>query len=371
MLAAAVSVAAACSDKARIDADINQAASSEVVIKKLNVNKFDVLDTVAVDASGKLSYAMEIEAGQPEFVYLFHGDRKIASLLLSEGEKVHVSADTLGNYTVTGSEESAKLAEVEKDLAAVSARLDALTSQLEGASAEAAAKINAAATQEYVAYYRSRVKYVMENSKSLTVVPVFYQVLGEGLPVFSQITDAIHMSNICDSLETVYPESRYVKLLRKEADSRKAQLELNARIGSAEEIGFPDITLPDVKGQKVTLSNVDAKVIMVHFWTSTEAAQKMFNVELLKSIYNDYHKRGLEIYQVALDPDKGNWANVVKEQQLPWINVCDGLGASSPYTLLYNIGALPATFIIADGELVDGKVVDEKSLRKFLEKLLK
>jgi hypothetical protein len=51
--------------------------------------------------------------------------------------------------------------------------------------------------------------------------------------------------------------------------------------------------------------------------------------------------------------------------------VCDGLGASSPYTLLYNIGALPATFIIADGELVDGKVVDEKSLRKFLEKLLK
>ena len=371
MLAAAVSVAAACSDKARIDVDINQAASSEVVVKKLNVNKFEVLDTVAVDASGKMSYAMEIEAGQPEFVYLFHGDKKIASLLLSKGEKVHVSADTLGNYTVTGSEESARLAEVEKDLAAVSARLDALTSQLEGASAEAAAKINAAATQEYVAYYRSRVKYVMENSKSLTVVPVFYQVLGEGLPVFSQITDAIHMSNICDSLETVYPESRYVKLLRKEADSRKAQLELNARIGSAEEIGFPDITLPDVTGQKVTLSNVDAKVVIVHFWTSTEAAQKMFNVELLKSIYNDYHKKGLEIYQVALDPDKGTWANVVKEQQLPWTNVCDGRGANSPYTLLYNIGALPATYIIADGELVDGKIVDEKSLRKFIEKLLK
>jgi peroxiredoxin len=371
MLAAAVSVAAACSDKARIDVDINQAASSEVIVKKLNVNKFEVLDTVAVDASGKMSYAMEIEAGQPEFVYLFHGDKKIASLLLSEGEKVHVSADTLGNYTVTGSEESARLAEVEKDLAAVSARLDALTSQLEGASAEAAAKINAAATQEYVAYYRSRVRYVMENSKSLTVVPVFYQVLGEGLPVFSQITDAIHMSNICDSLETVYPESRYVKLLRKEADSRKAQLELNARIGSAEEIGFPDITLPDVTGQKVTLSNVDAKVVIVHFWTSTEAAQKMFNVELLKSIYNDYHKKGLEIYQVALDPDKGTWANVVKEQQLPWTNVCDGRGANSPYALLYNIGALPATYIIADGELVDGKIDDEKSLRKFIEKLLK
>ena len=162
-----------------------------------------------------------------------------------------------------------------------------------------------------------------------------------------------------------------MKLLRKEADSRKAQLELNARLGSAEEIGFTDITLPDVKGQKVTLSNVDAKVILVHFWTATEAAQKMFNVELLKSIYNDYHKRGFEIYQVSLDVDKARWARVVKEQNLPWINVCDRLGAASPYAITYNIPVLPATYIIADGELVDGQVVDEKSLRRLLDGLLK
>ena len=211
----------------------------------------------------------------------------------------------------------------------------------------------------------------MENCKSLTVVPVFYQTFGDNVPVFSQLTDAIHFSNISDSLATVYPESEYVKLLKKQADERRSQMELTARLQTADQIGFPDVMLPDMKGQKVSLSSVEAKVVLVQFWTASEAAQKMFNVELLKSIYNDYHKKGLEIYQVALDPDKGNWANVVKEQQLPWINVCDGRGANSPYALLYNIGALPATYIIADGELVDGKIVDEKSLRKFIEKLLK
>ena len=97
----------------------------------------------------------------------------------------------------------------------------------------------------------------------------------------------------------------------------------------------------------------------------------MFNQEILKPLYNDYHKKGFEIYQVALDTDKGTWANVIKEQNTPWINVCDGLGASSPYVLLYNIGAVPSTFIIADGELVNGEVVDEKSLRKLLDKKLK
>ena len=369
--AAVVLAAASCSNVAKIDGNVEQAASSEVIVKLLNVNKFETLDTVAVDASGRFSYDVEIKEGQPEFVYLFHGDRKIASLLLSEGEKVSVKADTLGNWTVSGSEESEKLAQVEKDFATVSSKIDALASQMEGASDAQIAELNKKITQEYIAYYRDRVKYVMQNSKSLTVVPVFYQVLGESLPVFGQLTDGIHFSNICDSLETVYPSSRYVQTLRKEAQARKDQMTLNARIGAAEEIGFPDINLPDAKGEKVRLSDVEAKVILVHFWTPSEASQKMFNLDVLKPVYDDYHKKGFEIYQVALDTDKAGWANVLKEQNLPWINVCDGLGAGSPYVLLYNIGTLPSTFIIADGELVNGEVMDEKSFRKLLDKKLK
>ena len=370
MLAAAVSVAAACSDKARIDADINQAASSEVVIKKLNVNRFDVLDTVAVDASGKLSYAMEIEAGQPEFVYLFHGDRKIASLLLSEGEKVHVSADTLGNYTVTGSEESAKLAEVEKDLAAVSARLDALTSQLEGASAEAAAKINAAATQEYVAYYRSRVKYVMENSKSLTVVPVLFQNFGSDLPVFAQSTDAIHFSNIADSLETVYPESKYVKALRAEAKKRLDYMELSNRISRADEVDFLDIELPDLQANKVKLSDVRTKSTLVFFWTAADAAQKMFNLDVLAPVYEELHDKGFEIYQVSLDADKGLWAKVVKEQNLPWVNVCDSRAVASHYVALYNVARLPSAYLIGPDGLESVSFSSADDLRRLVKKSL-
>ncbi len=373
-IAAAAAVALAsvsCAHTAKIDGVLEQAPSSEVIVKLLDVNKYEVLDTVAVDASGKFSCKVDVQEGQPEFIYLFHGDRKIASLLLSEGDNVTVKADTMGNYTVAGSEESEKLAQVEKDYAAVVARMDALAKKLEKASSDEAAALSKEIYNEYVAYYRSRVRYVMENSKSLTSVPVFYQVLGENLPVFGQMTDAIHFNNICDSLETVFPDSKYVKALRKEAEVRQSQMELNARLGTAEEIGFPDITLPDTKGNKVRLSDVEAKVVLVQFWTATEAAQKMFNMDVLMPLYDEYHAKGLEIYQIALDPDKVTWANVVKEQKLPWISVCDGLGGNSPYTILYNINALPSTFIISDGELVDGQVVNERSLRKTVAKLLK
>ena len=368
----AAAIMAACSPVARIDAVIEAEPSSEVIVKLLDVNRYEVLDTVALDASGKFTYKVEVEKGQPEFVYLFYKDTKIASLLLEAGDNVKVTADTLGGFEVEGSEECAKLAAVESDYASALGRFGAIASRIEKtADPTEAAALRNDLVREYVSHYRNSVKYILQNNKSLTVVPVLYQNFGADLPVFGQSTDAIHFVNMAESLSTVYPESKYVKALRKEAEKRFGYLELESYIRNAEEIGFPDIELPDIKAEKVKLSEVDAKVIMVYFWNAEDANQKMFNLDVLKSLYDDYHKRGFEIYQIALNPDKTAWAQVVKQQNLPWINVCDGLGANSQYVLTYNVGSLPSTYIIADGELVDGEIVDEKSLRRLLDKLLK
>ena len=366
-----LAVAASCARVAKVDAVVADAATSKVVFKLLDINRFSVLDTVALDASGRLSYRVPVKKGQPEFVYIFHGDRKIASLILQSGDRVSLVADTLGNYTVDGSEESTKLLQVEKDYAAAVAKMNALALRAEEAiSPDYAVQLRQQLAQEYVNYYRSRVKYVMENSASLSVVPVFYQTFGNNLPVFAQQTDAIHFRNASDSLSFVYPDSKYVKALRQEADRRFGYLELENRLASAESIGYPDVELPDLQGQKRKLSDVDAKVVMIQFWTATDAQQKMFNLDVLKPLYEDFHSRGFEIYQISLDVDKGLWAQVVKEQQHPWVSVCDSRGSASPYVGSYNIQTLPALYIISDGELVDGAVVDDASLRRLLQKLL-
>ena len=371
MFAAVALVATACGNKARINGTLASAPSSEVVVKLLDVNRYQVLDTIKTDASGKFSYKVSVEKGQPEFVYVFYKDTKIASLLLEAGDAVSVEADTLGNYTVAGSEESLKLAKVEKDYADALLRLDALSSKFAGASAAEQEMLRQQLGKEYVAYYRNCVRYIMENNRSLTVVPVFFQNFGAELPVFSQNTDALHFSNVADSLATVYPESKYVKALKAEADRRRAYLELESRILNAQEIGYPDIVLPDVNGQKVALSELNTKVTMIYFWSASDASQKMFNLDVLKSLYEEFHTKGFNIYQVSLDPDKALWAKVIKQQNLPWVNVCDSRGASSPYVTTYNIPALPAVYILKDGALVDGKVVDEKSVRKVISSLLK
>ncbi len=370
-IAAATVFAAACSNGAKVEGVLDGAASSDVVVKLLNINRYEILDTVRTDASGKFVCKVAVEEGQPEFIYLFHNDVKVASLLLEAGDKVAVKADTLGNFTVEGSEESLKLAQVEKDYADAFARLNTLADRMASASDKENEALRKELGQEYVNYYRSCVRYVMNNRSSLTVVPLFFQNFGTELPVFGQTTDAILFRDAADSLEAIYPDSRYVKALRTEADRRFGYLELTSRLESADEIGYPDIELPDVQANKIKLSEVDSPVVMVYFWSAADASQKMFNLDVLKSVYDTYHKKGFEIYQVSMDVDKARWARVVKEQNLPWINVCDSRGAQSPYALMYNLAALPATYIICDGSLVDGQVVDEKSLRRLLDDLLK
>ena len=368
--AAAALLAAACTPTAKVEMTLDSAPSSEVVVKLLNINQYEVLDTLKTDASGKFSYKVNVEEGQPEFVYVYYKDKRVASLLLEAGDKVNVSADTLGNYTVQGSEESSRLALVEQEYSAAQKRLQALAIQMETASDEQMASLRQALAKEYVTYYRQCVKYILENSSSLTAVPVLYQNFGPELPVFSQNTDAIHFVNVADSLALAYPQSKYVRALRKEAERRYGYMELEAKLRTVSPVGFPDIVLPDINAQQVRLSEVDSKVIMLFFWDPSNANQKMFNLDILESLHNDYHKKGFEIYQVALTTDKAAWAQIVKKQNLPWINVCDRLGAASQYVTTYNIPVLPATYIIADGELVDGEIVDEKSVRRLLDKLL-
>ena len=352
-----------CNDTAKINANIKGANDSEIIVKMLDINRYQVLDTVKTNGEGSLKYKMDIKEGNPEFVYLFHKDVKIASLLLEAGDDVNVVADTLGSYSVEGSEETLKLIEVEKSLSEFSNKFMGLAVKINELkdSPKEAEELKKELSSLYIQYYRDRVKFVLNNPKSLTVVPVLFQNVG-GLDVFGQVTDVIHFKTICDSLETVYPESKYLENLKTQTEKKQSVFELQNRFDTAQQLEYPEIELSNIKGEKIKLTSVKSKVVLVHFWTNSEPLQKMFNLDVLKPAYEKFHDKGFEIYQVALDADKAAWANTVKAQGLDWINVCDMNGLNSSLLSLYNIQKLPTSYFIVDGKLIDGKDYDYKNL---------
>ena len=355
---------ASCAPKTRVDATIDGVSKGTVAIWKLNVNNLVLVDTVKTDAAGRFHYNIPVTKGQPEFVYLSYGGRQLAELLLEAGDRVSVQVDTLGSSCeISGSEESLKLQQVNADFAAFRKRFDDL----------AAAGENTAAAQEYVKHYRACVKYVMENPASLTVIPVLYQKLDASTPIFSQPTDALHFRNVYDALVEVYPDSRFVKALKKETESREQNLALVNQIDVAGEAGFPELSVNDINGRRALLSEVKAPLVLVCYWNAVDAEGKMFNTDVLLPLYEELHPRGLEIYSVGINPNKADWAATVNGLKLPWINVNDGLGTASPTLAAYNVDAVPAAFIIADGDL-QGRIGDVSSvaaIRREVRKYLK
>lgn len=357
-LSACLLLAASCGSGATVNGKLSDTSAAKVIVKLLDVNHFTTLDTLTTGKDGAFKCKIDVAEGDPEFVYLFYNDTKIASLLLQAGDKVSVVSDTLGHFSVTGSEESSKLKDVETRSSNFRSELQKVTDEKEF-------------VRKYIAYYRESVKYVMSNPYSLTVIPVLYENVGPYAPIFAQTTDALHFRAACDSLKTVYPDSRYVKALEKETARREVELRIQNELQSASSIGFPDLRMPDIKGETRALSEVKSKAILVHFWDSSDAAQCMFSKEVLVPIYDDYARKGLEIYSICLDTDKARWASVVGGQKLAWINVNDGLGAVSPSVSSYNISSVPTTILIADGNIVSSSIQGETGLRKELSRILK
>lgn len=349
---------AACTPKAGIDCTVAQAPGASIEVRRLDLNTYKVLDTLKTDASGRVRYSVEVKPGQPEFIYLFYKDTKIASLLLEAGDRVSVEADTLGNFTVQGSPQSVALQGNEQAYVRFQKAMDA---------AATPAELN----RIYIDHYRANVRYIMDHLGSLTVVPLFFEQLDEYSPVFSRYTDAILFRKALDTLKTVYPESRYVAALESETRRRESAMQMQTLVDAAQVRGYPELDMPDINGKRVALSSLPARAILLHFWDSSDATHKMFNLDRLLPHWKRWHDKGFEIYAVDLNPDKSAWASVVKAQQLPWINVNDGRGWSSSSVVMYNVETVPASFLLVDGALSGASLAGENALEKELGRILK
>lgn len=360
ILSAATLVLAACSPKASVEGLLEGAPDSELIVSKLNVNKLETIDTLKTDAQGKYSFKVDVKKGCPEFFYVYRGSQRIAPLLLERGKKVSVVSDTLGTFTIEGSEEAELYADVESEYNAFKNRLDslALAGDVQGIRSE------------YISYYRSRIRFMAEHPYSMSLVPILYQNVTSDVPVFSQLSDALHFSQACDSLEMVYPDSRYVKALRKSAKEKMNYLEFSQKVDGAEAVAFPEIALPNINAENIKLSEVEGKIVMLYFWSLTPE-QKLFNIDQLLPLYEEFHSRGFEIYSVALEADKTLWATTVKAQELPWINVCDVREEYSQYLSLYNVTSLPYAFFIKDGAMMNVSAQNAAEIKAMLSRELK
>jgi len=317
-----------------------------LVLKRLDFTSETVLDTLTVREDGSFSYRFDPGNDMPGYYYLYAGNKKIAWLILQNGVDVDLEVTRDGRILkLEGSPESLLLQEVNENLKTAAIKFDSLYSHYENAPEKEKEALSLELGRLFVKYKQETIRFLYEHPRSFVNTSVVFQSLPRQVFIFSDTRDAALLQRVYDSLSVDYPLSPYVNAIRDRYESMQKAMQMEDAFLNAEVTDFPNICLPGLDGQDVCLSSLKGKTIILSFWHSSNVDMRLDNREL-QEMYNRYSPRGLEIYQVGLDTDKTAWATGVRDQDLPWISVCDGLGIYSPAVTTYNVVEIPTFFII-------------------------
>ncbi len=349
------------SSKVKISGRFVGSEAKMVYLEQSTVLEQQLIDSVALGEDGNFVLLLEnSDQTNPTLYHLVYDNNRIP-LLLKGGDNVTVSSagNALRNYTVEGSEESELLHKFNASYVDGVLKLNDIMSRLTANDLADDARHDLAAeyTKLKNEIKRQQLGFIVENKDHIAAIYALYQRLPGDANLFNGDSDVIYYRTVAEALAESYPDSHYLPLLRSQIARMDAQISLLSQV---KETNFPEIAMPDMYGKEQSLSSLEGKVILLHFWSAAVGNSNAMNADL-KEIYAKYHDQGFEIYQVGIDTSKALWINTIQEQQLPWISVSDLRGEASPAVGAYNVQSLPANFLIdREGNIADRNLSGEK-----------
>jgi thiol-disulfide isomerase/thioredoxin len=106
----------------------------------------------------------------------------------------------------------------------------------------------------------------------------------------------------------------------------------------------PDLSITDVNGKTMLLSQINAEKIIVVFWASWCPHCMEFIPELYE-LYSSQENKTWEVVSISIDTEEDKWKNEINDKG-EWINVCELLGWDSDAAEQYCVYATPTCFIL-------------------------
>ena len=117
----------------------------------------------------------------------------------------------------------------------------------------------------------------------------------------------------------------------------------------------PDFTMNNVDGNPVALSSkIGTKLLLIDFWAGWCGPCRRENPNVVK-VYNEFHKKGFDVFGVSLDKTKEEWVKAIADDKLAWAHVSDLQYWSNAAAKIYAVNSIPANFLLDETGTIIGK----------------
>lgn len=359
----------------KLEGNIHAAEGDTLYLEHRGLAGISVLDSVVLKGEGRFSLKQPAP-GNPEFYQLRLGSQLVV-FAVDSAETLRVTGDGQDLYHTFAVEDSPsndRLRQVDRQTLEVAEAIK----RLEGE--HAAQQIDdmyfIEQLDSLLSNYKSEAsRLILGNPGSAAAYYAVFQKINDYLifdPYDKQ--DYSMFGAVATSWDRYYTGTERTQHLvdftmnaLKARRQQEQQEALFADIPIEEGAGLPDIVLREVNGERVALSSLQGKVVLLDFVVYNADFSPSHNIHL-NTLYTRYASRGLEIYQVSFDSDEHFWKT--SAANLPWVTVRDPQSVNATLLATYNVRQIPTAFIIdKEGDIV-ARVEDYNQLGNELGKVL-
>lgn len=319
-------------------------------VEQVTENGIEAFDTLDIDANGSFNTNLKIE--EPAFYRVNFNGRQIITLILT-GDEVAVEVNADGNDPRGFSEVSGSYdTEYKRQMDVLMQDYQREIQSMQQVQRQARTDNDMQTFQNAQFQMMDLAKrtegelkgLIREASPSLAA---FY-----GIQMIDANQNVYFIDSIAAELQVEMPENFHVASLISQVSTRKT-----LAIGKE----APEIALQNPDGETIKLSSLRGNYVLIDFWAAWCRPCRAENPNVVR-LYNEYSDNNFEILGVSLDRTKDKWVQAIAQDGLPWLHVSDLKYWRSQAAQDYQVGAIPATFLIDPDGIIIAKNLRGPSL---------
>ena len=361
-----------------ITGKIKNANRQKIYLEQLNVEQPLIIDSTRTNAEGHFKFKTTVES--PAFFNIKTSSGEFITFIAEPEANIELTGTYQGlthNYWVDGSENSLWIKLLNFQLHNTQIALDSLKKTFNAIPQDETHRKERLQTATAWDSVRNKQihfsrEFILKHAISPASYYALYQKFNDGRFILTPEEDLHSFKIVASSLKAMYPESQYTQAILKHLSQINKGIrseQLRQLIANSENT-LPEISLPDRKGDTVSLNSLKGKYVVLDFTVLNAKDSKAYS-DNLKKVYNKFKGKGVQIYQVCLDDNQDIWQNLVKKYDIDWICVRDTNGLHSHAAKAYNIQSIPANYIINPKSEIVGKNLNGRRLEERLHDLLK